>query len=80
MRKISIKTSDIFTSWKQTDYQQFCKEYQTVKNKCLREIPFKSTKILEQNFTARKNRNQNYKTNKSNTANNMFDQFDDELK
>ena len=80
VKNIAIKTSEIFTSWKQTDYGQYCKEYQSVKNKNSKDIPFKIVKKIGPNFSVRKDRNWKYVSNRANTVKNMFDNFDNEFK
>jgi len=54
IRKMTVNTSDQFTSWKQVDYENFKIKYRSVKNNEAKNINFKLTNKIMNNFTVKK--------------------------
>lgn len=79
-RKMSIKSSAIFTDCKATNYENFWKEYGTVKNKLSQDKNMDSRKKTQSNFSVKKvESKQILNATAESTNNQMFENFDKEV-
>lgn len=77
-RKMSIKTSDVFSQCKKTDYKHFLQsQYQSVKNQRGKNFNFR-VKPKTQNFTSRKTKTERWCEGQAELQKTLFETFEDD--
>jgi hypothetical protein len=80
IRKMSVKTSDIFTNCKQTDYKNFYKEYNSVRNQDKKNLNFNISSRLKNNLSVKKAPIAGDEAEvEPETSKNIFDQFEEDM-
>lgn len=79
IRKMSIRTSDIFSECKITDFKSFYDQYQTTKNNENKKFGFKNLKHARANFSMKKVKSEKVFMTKAQPQKHVFQKFEDDI-